>query len=221
MNPFLESTFDKSQWFSALRSLRYLLALASVLVVGSMLSCYLGKFLLYKETVIGSLMWDPITSNFAPIDLNPYIFYLTVSSVALGYATSIWSPRSLLKLLYAFAIVNFFRVVVLYLVNLEPPQDIIALYDPLLECTFYEGVVITKDLFFSGHTSNIIIFAFLTQAKSMKWVFVMLASVVGVMLVLQHVHYCIDIIAAPAFAYLAYRIADYFMDFLCQKEEGA
>jgi len=218
MNPFSHSKLDKSQWAYALKNRRFIVALVSIIVVASALSSFLGKFLLYKETVPGSKIWDPITSNFAPIDLNPYIFYLTVSSVAFGYLTSIWTPRGLLKVLYAFALVNFFRMVVLYIINLEPPSDIITLYDPLLESTFYKGVVITKDLFFSGHTSNIIIFSFLTLHKRLRWVFVVLALIVGLMLVLQHVHYVIDVIGAAFFAYLAYWLANSFMDYLERKE---
>jgi len=122
--------------------------------------------------------------------------------------SKIFIVRGLLHSLYGFALVNAFRVIVLYFINLEPPADIIPLYDPLLEKTFYQDVLITKDLFFSGHTSNIVIFGFLTQVPRMRYVIFAATFAVGTMLVLQHVHYTIDVVAAPFFAYLAYVITD-------------
>lgn len=181
---------------------------ASIMTVGCILMHNLPYFLLYKEGIVGSTLYDPITSNFSPIDFNPYIFYVTMICIVVGMVTSIFTPRGLIVMTSSLAFVNIVRVTVLYFINLNAPADIIPLYDPFLECTFYKDVLITKDLFFSGHTSNIVLFAFLTKVKWMKGFFVTAALSVAVMLVLQHVHYTIDVVAAPFFAYGAYRLMD-------------
>jgi len=95
----------------------------------------------------------------------------------------------------------------MYLVPLEPPTDIIPLRDPFVEGAFYDNKVLVKDLFFSGHTSNMVV---LTLMMDIKWIKVLLAlasTLVACLLLVQHVHYTIDVLAAPIFAYMAYRLA--------------
>jgi len=96
-------------------------------------------------------------------------------------------------------------------------KDTIPLYDPFLEKTFYEDVLITKDLFFSGHTSNIIVFAFLSRVTWFRNFFFVTAFIVASMLVMQHVHYTIDVVAAPFFAYVVYRIFERLLDEVAKK----
>jgi membrane-associated phospholipid phosphatase len=56
------------------------------------------------------------------------------------------------------------------------------------------------DLFFSGHTA--LVFAiYLLSGK--KWPFLLLSIVIGTLLVMQRVHYSIDVIAAFPFAWCA------------------
>lgn len=95
----------------------------------------------------------------------------------------------------------------LYLVVLEPPVNIIPLADPLLEATFYRGSTLLKDLFFSGHTANIILIGLLADQIFVKRIMIIIAGIVGILLMLQHVHYSIDVLAAPFFAVFTYKLS--------------
>lgn len=95
------------------------------------------------------------------------------------------------------------------LVPLEPPVDIIPLQDDFLSGTFYDGRVLLKDLFFSGHTASIAVLAFLIQDKKWSRMILTMSIIVGSMLIMQHVHYTIDVVCAYMFAYLACTIGIY------------
>ncbi len=63
-------------------------------------------------------------------------------------------PRALVIGVQAYALLIVLRMVAMYVTALEPPSDMIALNDPLIE-TVLKGKLLTRDLFFSGHTSTV------------------------------------------------------------------
>jgi hypothetical protein len=91
------------------------------------------------------------------------------------------------------------------LVSLNPPVGLIPLADPITN-QFYGIHYITHDLFFSGHTTTVFLI-FLCLKKKADRIYVLLASLIlGVLLLIQHVHYTIDVLAAPVFTYAVYRL---------------
>ncbi|MES2849472.1 MAG: phosphatase PAP2-related protein [Bacteroidota bacterium] len=69
--------------------------------------------------------------------------------------------------------------------------------DPLTSITYGgKDVFMTKDLFFSGHTSNMLMLAMCLEKKSDKWWGYIAAVSVGILVLLQHAHYTIDVLAA-------------------------
>jgi membrane-associated phospholipid phosphatase len=93
----------------------------------------------------------------------------------------------------------------MYLLPLEPPAQMIPLNDPFVQF-FGSGEILTKDLFFSGHTSTLFILFLITESKPLKNIFLTATVLVAIFVVLQHVHYTVDVIAAPFFAYTSFRI---------------
>lgn len=112
------------------------------------------------------------------------------------------------------------RCMVMYLVPLDPPIGIIPLRDPFVEGAFYDNKVLVKDLFFSGHTSNMVLLTLFMDIKWLKIILAFASAAVGYLLMVQHVHYAIDILAAPFFAYMAYKIAIKIADHLVAKYHG-
>jgi membrane-associated phospholipid phosphatase len=96
-------------------------------------------------------------------------------------------------------VILLFRILTLSLVPLREPLDLIFLEDPFLNDLIYPGRIV-RDLFFSGHTA-LIFSMFLLSGK--KLIFLILTIIVGFSLMIQRVHFSIDVFAAIPFAYLA------------------
>jgi len=64
-----------------------------------------------------------------------------------------------------------------------------------------------RDLFFSGHTANVSLLFFFVDIRWIKIIIAVSTFVVGFLLLKQHVHYTIDVIVAPFFAFASYKIA--------------
>ncbi len=106
-------------------------------------------------------------------------------------------PAIFLDVIYCLVLICIARIITIYLVPLDPPAGLIVIKDPLTSLTYGgKDVFITKDLFFSGHTSNMLMMALCFEKKTDKWLGFMAAISVGIMVLFQHVHYSIDVIAA-------------------------
>jgi hypothetical protein len=89
-------------------------------------------------------------------------------------------------------------------VALNPPAGLVDLHDPLAEIFIYgENMAITKDLFFSGHTATMVFVCFFLPTAKERRIAIALSVVLVCLLLLQHVHYSLDIAAAPLFTLAA------------------
>ena len=114
-------------------------------------------------------------------------------------------PDKLILALQSYSVMLILRMTVMYLTPLDPPEKLIALNDPFVQL-FGTGQVLTRDLFFSGHTATLFLLYLITGKKWLKYIFLICTILVGIFVLLQHVHYTVDVIAAPVFAYTSYRI---------------
>jgi hypothetical protein len=160
-------------------------------------------FLTYNESRTGFVFNDPVLNLFQPIALSEYIFFFTYFFAVYGLILSFKEPSLFVSLLQAYTLMTLARMLCLYLVPLEAPAFIIPLKDSFLQSCFYSGRENLKDLFFSGHTATIFLFAFAFRKKALKLLFAIGACVIGVLLMLQHVHFSIDVAAAPIVSYIA------------------
>lgn len=143
----------------------------------------------------------------APKDYSGFIFSCTYATIVFGLLLTFGNPQRTLLLVRVYLLVQLFRCLLLLLVPLDPPEGIIPLHDPFLQSTFYNGRPNLKDLFFSGHVATLLMFPFILPQKWAKIVVLLLTIIAGSLLVLQRVHYAIDVGAAPLFAFLAFRLA--------------
>ena len=166
---------------------------------------FMSRFLDFIEHRQGVVLLDPILETFQPINLTWLIFALIYVSLLITVALIIKYPQKLLFAVQVYVLLLLFRMTAMYLLPLNPPLRMIMLNDPFIQF-FGSGSILTKDLFFSGHTASLFFFFLITDRKPLKYVLLALTVVVAVALLLQHVHYSIDVFAAPFFTYTAYRL---------------
>jgi len=165
----------------------------------------LANFLQWIERRPGVAVDDPVLMLFSPYDLTWLTFAVIYLGLLIGVVLLSREPPLLLIALQSYIVMVLIRMVAMSLVPLEPPPTMIPLADPTVEY-FGTGTLLTKDLFFSGHTSTLFLLFLAARIRWQKVLFFVCVVVVAVCVLIQHVHYTIDVIAAPFFAYGAYRL---------------
>jgi membrane-associated phospholipid phosphatase len=148
------------------------------------------------------------------MDFSVLIFIIIWSSFLLVIIRSIQQPVFFLALLASMVLLTIVRIATIYLVVLDPPEGLIKLQDPLTSLTYGgRGIFITKDLFFSGHTSNLFMFYLCLQKKRDK-IFVLLGTItVGILVLVQHVHYSMDVIGAFIITFILVKVVKNWLGF--------
>ncbi len=164
-----------------------------------------SHFLTFIEARNGVILNDPVLSLFDPIDLTWYAFSLIYVSIILFLFNTIKDPNKIVLALQTYGLMVLFRGIAMYLTPFNAPESILVLNDPFVQL-FGTGDILTKDLFFSGHTGTSFLLVLLVDNKKLKAIFLIATILVGTAVLLQHVHYTIDVFVAPFVAYSSYRI---------------
>ena len=169
----------------------------------------LTHFLDYVQLRQGIVLPDPILDLFKPINLTWLTFGLIYCSLILAIILLANNPVRLMFAIQVYIVFIIVRIAAMYLVPLNPPEQMIQLNDPFVQF-FGTGKLLTKDLFFSGHTATLFILFLVTEKKYFKYFFLAATIVVGLAVLLQHVHYFIDVFAAPFFTYVCYKLVSLY-----------
>jgi hypothetical protein len=197
----------KQTWSSSLQ--RAQLIIGSILMF--LISCMLPSFFNLIQKRDGAVLNDWVLSAIPPHNVSWAIFTVIWGIGLYALWRGIEKPAIYINYLWTFIFVTVLRVLAISLVPLNPPPGLIVLTDPLT-AVFYGRSTITKDLFFSGHTS-ILFLAFLCLER--KWDKILAFTgtlIVACLLLVQHVHYTIDVIAAPIIIYPVYRLVKYLLN---------
>jgi membrane-associated phospholipid phosphatase len=164
----------------------------------------------YSVRATSSYVGDVILDNIPVVNLNFIIVEGALFSIAAAAIFVLVQPR---YILFALKMVALFIVtralfislthVGIYPGHIDPglgPLDSIYLY-----FNFQTG------LFFSGHTCAPILFALMFwERKTVRYICLALAVIFGISVLLAHIHYSIDVFAAPFMAYGIFNMAKYF-----------
>ena len=180
------------------------------LTVGIILICIilasLPFFFHYIEKRDGYIINDYILNHLPARNVSIPIFTLIWTMVILFIVRSTKDPYLFLTYLYSFVLLCLCRMISISVVALNPPEGLIALVDPISN-SFYGKSFITKDLFFSGHTASQWLFFLCFRRKVEKTAALICTIAVGFFVLVQHVHYLIDVLAAPIFGTICYWVA--------------
>jgi len=180
------------------------LLLVTILIIFS-------NFLSFIEQRHGVVLPDPILKFYNPIDLTWLIFGLIYISLGIAIISFATKPDLLFIAMQSYSLLLIFRMIVMYITPFEAPENMLSLSDPLVQF-FGTGNILTKDLFFSGHTATLFLFFLIADKKYLKVVFLVFTFIVALAVLLQHVHYTVDVVVAPVFAYASYRIIKLLRD---------
>lgn len=192
-------------WKEFISSKQNRVELITTLLLLSLVLLSLTRFLLFVESRNGFSFDDPILQLFNPVDLTWLTFLLIYGSLITAIIYLFTKPEKLLLAIQLYTLMVFVRIIAMWLLPLNPPEKMILLVDPFVEF-FGTGKTLTKDLFFSGHTATLFILFLTSDNKYLKLIFLISTIGVAVSVLLQHVHYSIDVFAAIFFTYACYSI---------------
>jgi len=190
-------TLKVTAWGRAIEHTRFRNKLLAGLVLLACILITLPRFFQFIEARNGVVLNDLLLQWMGPADLSIPLFIIIWSTTALFIIRSLFQPVLFLNAVYCLSFLCLVRMLTIYLVPLDPPATIIAIKDPLTSLTYGgKDVFMTKDLFFSGHTSNMLMLALCFERKTDRWIGMVAALLVGVFVLVQHAHYTIDVVAA-------------------------
>lgn len=203
---------NRLSWKEALSKKHFRIHLIASGFAGVLIIAFLPYF--FTEILLskpGAVLNDYILNQLEPKDWSWVIFGIIYLSVLITLLFNFSNPYIILLGIECYIGINLIRICTLYFVTLEPPQGIIPLTDPLITKIAYGNVVYLKDLFFSGHVSTLFLLFLIEENKHRKIFLLTSTFVVAFLILWQHVHYSIDVLSAPLFAWAVYSI---FMKFI-------
>jgi hypothetical protein len=182
-------------WSDALKDKKFIYEFLGALIFLVITMMFFARFVQFVEVRPGIRLHDGFLDSFQAINLTWPIFILIYGAIIGAVSLLVLTPRDLIILFEAYALMVIIRTVMMYFVPLEPPEGMILLQDPLVEL-FGSTKTLTKDLFFSGHTASLCLLT-LTVPRRYKWIFLAITISVALAVLLQKIHYSIDVLVAP------------------------
>ena len=196
----------KDAWNSTLTRFQLI---AGVIIIIAILT-FLPGFFKSIELRDGITLNDPLLASFTAIKVTWPIFVIMFGMAFLMLVRAINEPKLFIMYVWCLILINFVRIITISMVPLDPPRGIIVLTDPITDA-FYGESIITKDLFFSGHTGTILLMAFCFTDRFDKILAYVASVLIGMLVLVQHVHYTLDVLAAPFFVYPIYLLSKYIL----------
>jgi membrane-associated phospholipid phosphatase len=182
---------------------------AGIFLVAVTLSLY-PLFFDYIEQRNGVVLNDFFLQKLPAKNVSIPVFSIIWGMGALMLYRCFKSSRIAINTIWCFLFIAISRVASISLYHLNPPADLIPLVDPLSN-TFYGGKFITKDLFYSGHTATQFLMFLCLEKKSDKLLALISTTFIGILVLIQHVHYTLDVVTAPLFAYLCFKASQWLL----------
>ena len=164
----------------------------------------------YSQRPTYNYVGDLILDNIPVIDLSFIIIEIGLVAIILGTLFVFSKPRYVLFTLKAIALLIIIRAFFISLthVGIHPDGIVpgLGLFDAV-----YTYLKFQTGLFFSGHTGMPFLMALIFWDNlRARYTFLSLSLIFAVAVLLAHVHYSIDVFAAPFMAYGIFKIAQHF-----------
>ncbi len=190
------------------KAITHLIIAAVILFLMAIVMTYFLRYHQDKIEAEGGIAFDdPILRWIKPGDVSLYIFILTYGSLLSYLFLHIRKITYVTHLMYGYSILLILRIISMTLLPLNEPEGIVRLEDPFLNGLIYDGNI-TTDLFFSGHLATVLLIAFLSRYRIY---FIIAAVALSYLILVQHIHYSIDLLAAIPVSFAIARFVKYML----------
>ena len=196
----------KDTWASPLKRKQIIAGTALMMLVVALLPHFFNNI----EKRQGVVLNDWVLALIVPHNVSVSIFAIIWSMILFIAIRAIYDPSIYIVYCWSLFFVSVARLTCIYLVPLNPPRGLIPLTDPLT-AVFYGNAVVTKDLFFSGHTATLALIFFCLKKRNDRIIAFVATLTVAFLLLVQHIHYTIDVLTAPIIVYVLYHFSRYLL----------
>jgi len=164
----------------------------------------------YVERTPGNPAVDLFLGILPVVNLNFLIVEGALAAIALSVILILAKPQYLLFTLKAGAIFIATRAMFIAVthIGIYPGQinPDVGFFDRI-----YTGLGLEAGFFFSGHTGLPLLMALiLWNKKFWRYAYIVLSIVFGVAVLFAHIHYTMDVLAAPYMTYGVFKMSQYF-----------
>jgi hypothetical protein len=164
----------------------------------------------YSARVSSNFVHDLLLDNLPIVNLNGIIVEGALAAIAGSIVLLLTKPKYLIFALKAIAIFIATRAVFVAVTHLGIyPGQInpgAGFFDGI-----YTGLGLEAGFFFSGHTGLTFLMALIFwDERSWRYLYIALTIIFGVSVLFAHVHYTIDVLAAPYMTYAIFKLSQYF-----------
>ncbi|MFY7900440.1 MAG: phosphatase PAP2-related protein [Chitinophagaceae bacterium] len=192
----------KTAWQNKIFRQRFLISVICIIS----LMIFFPYFFQYIEERNGHQLQDIVLAKLPAVDVSIPIFAIIWGTGVFTTIRGIQNPQIVITFFWAFIGLSITRIGTILAFPLEAPINIIPLADPISNAV-YGGKFITKDLFYSGHTATQFLMFLCLKNKFDKMLTLVSTLLIGGLVLLQHVHYTIDVLAAPFITYGCFLVA--------------
>jgi hypothetical protein len=196
----------REEWHEAWQSAAFRRKVITGLFFVAVILCAFPLFFQAIEKRNGFVLNDPFLRWLPPHNVSLALFIIIWALTLLAIYRAALQPYIFLTFLWAYILLSVMRILTITLVPLDPPAGLIGLVDPVGNF-FYGEKYVTKDLFFSGHTSTVFLMYLCLPGRKDKRIALAVTITVAFLLLVQHVHYTWDVLGAFLFAWIAYQVA--------------
>jgi len=190
------------EWRNEIFEYRYLILLSLIIIVIATFLDYLSG--VYVSTTKVAHVPDLILDHIGPIDASfSYIYGYLVLCITLFSYPLLFHIRTLHVVVSQFSFLVVLRAMFLVFTHLGTPPDAIPVGFPWI----FKGLSFQNDMFFSGHTAIPFLGFLLFQGK-IRYFFLCGSVFMGIVVLVTHAHYSIDVFSAFFITYCSYKIGN-------------
>jgi hypothetical protein len=163
----------------------------------------------YSERVSSNFVQDLLLDNLPIVNLNAIIVEGALVAIAGSIMLLFLKPHYLIFTLKAAAIFIATRAVFVAVTHLGIYPGQVVPSNGFFD-SIYTGLGLQAGYFFSGHTGLSFLMALVFwDERFWRFVYIALSVIFGISVLLAHIHYTIDVLAAPYMTYAIFKISEY------------
>ena len=183
----------------------------AVLLALSMVAQFYSS--IYATKVSSSHVTDIVLSNIKAQDLDGTFIYGTVILFFVALFVGLSKPNYLPFMMKSVAIFTIIRSVFVSLTHIGPFLSRIELNSAIFTDHVWSTIFTGNDLFFSGHTGLPFLLALMFwHNKKLRFLFLGFSLMFAIVVLLAHLHYSIDVLAAYFITYTIFIMCKYFFE---------